>query len=136
MKGGAMSERPVQVSRAISFLWISIALDVAGLVLFQIDPDPNVSPGIQWIVGIFILSLIALLIYLTGRGRNWARITLLVLTALLIVPSVLGLPALAQRSLARMSIELAGIGFVLVAMYWLFTGAGAAYFRRAREKPE
>jgi hypothetical protein len=79
------------------------------------------------IVFLVLLGLYATLITFASRRKNWARITLLVLAVITIagyflLPSETPAPWWTEAN--------TWISFVLewVALYWLFTGAGARWY--------
>ena len=82
---------PIKIASAVRLLWISLIFGIIRSV-FEIAKVEEVI-GIIIGVGIAlpIISIVALLIYMIGKGRNWARITYLVL---FIVGFALGVPAL------------------------------------------
>jgi hypothetical protein len=125
------ADRPPEVTRAVLLIWISIGLGILGLFI-----APREMP-FGW-VGIGIVALLTLAIWAwiitkIARGRNWARITYLVLI-------VLGYGSMAftwQVQIATLkasplSAVLTVVEAVIAvyAIYLLFSGPASAWFRR------
>jgi hypothetical protein len=141
----AMAPRPPQVTLAIRILWITF-----GVSLITMHPSirgdwwnmPGTASATEsgLMAGVVVASLIfsaigATLIWLTGRGRNWARWALL---ALLIIG---WLVTISDFSRSIVETPIAAIADVLIAAaelwacYLLFQGAGAAWFSRGKRAP-
>ncbi len=80
-----MNIKPKSVSIAIYLIWISMLLTSVAL-LIKIAAIPNIinNLGHPSVVGVFISMALAtafviLLIYYIGKGKNWARITYIVI---------------------------------------------------------
>lgn len=123
---------PPQVRRAVIVLWVALLASI-GIMLVTLDPaelgvDAEMAP-LFWpfAVGSYVVNVV--LVYLTSRRRNWARIVLLVLTVIgfaLMVSPFNELP----QSWASWTTDILLAALDLVAMYWLFTGPGAAWFSK------
>ena len=133
-----MTNRPVQVSRAITLLWLALILGLLSAISVYLEPMPPESEVPAWSLWL-LLALVtvfwALLTYLISRGHNWARITTLILTIASVVGHVTTLADSQTRGLLSPYIIVTDILLTLItllAMYWLFTGHGAAWFRQLR----
>jgi hypothetical protein len=129
--------RPTQVTRAVWLLWIGSVVAVTGAVPMYLEPslpsplDTAVPP---WAIWVFLASLFgfwALLTFAIAQRRNWARVTTLVLFGgrlLLYVwkPEEM----IASRPAYELVLDLLDAALIGLALYWLFTGSGAAWFRR------
>ncbi len=127
-----MTERPRQVSTALRLLWTSLGL---GLVTSALDwsyVGAVASAGFTVAVLLVVLGLTAFLIVKMGAGRNWARITFLVLFLAGAAPYVPNLIAMYGRSLLTGTVSLLQLVLQIVALYLLFTRPGADWFRRTR----
>jgi peptidoglycan/LPS O-acetylase OafA/YrhL len=127
---------PPQVRRAIVLLWLLlIAAILAMLFAFDwttIATDPEMASFIwPFVIGSFIVN--AILIYFTGRRHNWARIILLLLTVGGLIVMVVPFDD-EPRSWAAWAPDIGFAVLDLIAVYWLFTGAGAAWFSRRNER--
>jgi hypothetical protein len=122
-------DTPPQVRHAILLLWIAQVLVVIDAVLSMMYPEPDTADETTFLVVVFVilLGLYATLITFAAKGKNWARITLLVLALI----TVLGYFLLPAEIPSPWWTELTTwLGFVLegVALYWLFSGAGARWY--------
>jgi hypothetical protein len=80
MKEDAMPKRPWTVTTAVYMLYLSLGLSVPDL-LRDWDWLKDLSAGLQALILGVVLGLwlaMALWFYMVGRGRNWARILLLI----------------------------------------------------------
>lgn len=122
-------DTPPQVRQAIILLWITQLLVVvdAGLTLMFPEPDMAGETGFLVIVFLVLLGLYATLISFAARRKNWARITLLVIAVIntagyFLLPSETPAPWWTEANFWLSSI------LEVVAMYWLFSGAGAQWY--------
>ena len=86
--------RPKEVSNGVWLLSLSLLI---GGVRSAIDLKPKVT-GVYYLVGLLLLLLVLgfffFFVFKVSRGRNWARIVLLIL---LILGLVLGMPGYIQE---------------------------------------
>jgi hypothetical protein len=128
----------------VFLLWLSLA---AGIAITALEMNPidmaeleELAGGpwasaIIWGSGAFAYAVMAMLIFFASRRANWARVLLLLLTifgaALMLYPWS-GVDAGYWGSF-----DLPGVTFLAadcVALYWLFSGAGAAWYARRNER--
>lgn len=130
--------RPAQVSRAVTLLWLALVLGLLSAIPIYLEPMPpesEVPAWSLWVLLALVTAFWALLTYLISRGHNWARITTLVLTIASVAGHVSTLTDSQARGLLSAYIVVADILLTimtLLALYWLFTGSGAAWFRQSR----
>lgn len=123
---------PQRVRAAVRLLWISMALAVPACIfsLMRGPEDASVAVGaIIYVVLFAINAWINLMIY---RGRNWARIVtfvfLLIGAYYMAVPVEEPVPA----GVVEWLLNAVCMALEAVAVYWLFTQPGAAWFARRR----
>ena len=124
--------RPAEVTRAVQLIWISIGLGIVGLFMSPKDM-PFGWLGIS-LVALLTVAIWAWIITKIARGRNWARITYLVLI-------VLGYASMAftwQVQVATLKasplsaiLTIVEAVIAIYAIYLLFCGPANAWFRRA-----
>ena len=122
-------EPPSQVRKAVVLLWVSLILGILGTFVQwePLGPDLEEIRVSMWGVMAFSIGAPAVLIYFISRRQNWARILTLVLTiggiaAYFLFPMD---PPEPWTSLVMTE----GVTVLdLVALYWLFSGAGAKWF--------
>jgi len=90
------------------------------------------SPGFVMFITFFVLGIMWFFIYMIGKGRNWARITFLVLFIIGIPFAILPL----LQSLAANPISgLLGIGqtvIQVIALVFLFQKPSSAWFKEMK----
>src|SRR5687768_5275520 len=78
-------DRPIQVRRAVTLLWVSL---ITGLIVAALEVDSTLFSGMDdfmwWFVAIMLATyiLFGALIVLVWRRHNWARVLILVLTVI------------------------------------------------------
>ena len=125
-------QKPKQVIRAVTLLWVSLSL---GVIVFLLDlrfvqataPGPAV-----WLIPIAVLGLLAFLIVSISSGRNWARIVFLVMFVLGALPYLLALTDMFSRSVITGSVSTAQFLLQAIAMYLVFTHPGSTWFRQRK----
>jgi len=122
-------DTPPQIRQAIILLWVTQVLVVIDAVLTMIYPEPDMAGGTVFLVVLFVivLGLYATLITFASRRKNWARITLFVFAVISIagyflLPSETPAPWWTEANILLSSM------LEIVALYWLFTGAGARWY--------
>jgi len=130
---------PAQVKRAVACFVASVILAlIASLVDFN-EPHNNMAvPGFFGMDALFII-VFWLVIYKIGKGRNWARITYLVLTVVGIMSTLLAqLPgASPPPSALDLAFDVVTTLLDLYGLWLVFTGPGSSWFaRRVSRKVE
>jgi hypothetical protein len=124
-------QAPREVKLATSLLWISLAAGIVNLVLQFDYLKTQASPGFIAGVGIVTIAVTAVLIYFIAAGRNWARITFLLLFLVGFVPGIPQLLATFDRSMFIGLVSLAQWLLQLVGMYLVFFGPGRQWFAQS-----
>jgi hypothetical protein len=125
------SNKPMSIARAIALLWLSIGL---GLVKIPLDlAHLRTLASIEFTVIVIVLTMavIAFLILKISRGRNWARITFLVLFVIGVLPAVPLVHAEFSRSIILGMVSTLQIGFQVYALFLVFTKPGSSWFRQS-----
>jgi len=127
--------RPVSVTGAVKLLYATLAIGVVRSLLEFRTLAESAPTEIVLTVWFLTITIMLTLVYNIGAGRNWARITLLVLFGL-------GLPLAIQPLLQSFSLHpFSGVlGVVqivaqITALVLLFRPESNAWFRRPK-KPE
>ena len=128
------NNKPDSVKTAVNLLWISMALGLAKIVI-ELTYLNNLAPAVfTSIVLIGTLAFIAFLIVKISSGKNWARITFLVLFILGVLP---GIPTILRefvRSPVAGSLSIVQIALQTYALYLVFKNrevSGSEKYRRA-----
>lgn len=132
----ALAERPRQVLAALWLLWAGLAI---GLPVMHYEYTDAVAKAPA--AGVFVLlvtgaifALLAILYYLIGRGRNWARIGYLLFTLWSWYMFFTTLRELAAKPDHVIALEVLGTLLDFVVIPLLFFGPGARWFRTMREQ--
>jgi len=78
-------------------------------------------------------AVLALLIYFISAGRNWARITFLILFLIGLVPTIPQIMATLDRSALGGVISFGQLLLQIVAMYLVFSKPGSTWFAKKIE---
>lgn len=124
-------EKPVEVSRAVNCLWASLALGSVKALVDMQHLSSQAAPAFTNVILVSVIAISTLLIYKTGQGKNWARITYLVLMVLGSLPSVPLLMAEFGRSPVLGAFGIIQVGLQIFALWLLFTSPGKAWFKPA-----
>jgi hypothetical protein len=121
--------RPRPVAWAIRLLWASTALSVLPSVA-EILQTPTAAHLLFGLLSQAVAIAFACYLYVcVGRGRNWARIVLLVLVALNTAVVAL-VPAARSGSTFEQVFMLLNTACDIASMALLFTPAASAWFRK------
>ena len=121
--------RPDKVSTAVKLLYLSIAIGVVRSIFEIPTLTQTTSLSLVISVSVFTLAIMAFLIYMIGRGRNWARITFLVLFLIGLPFSVL---PLLQSLLANPISGVLGLSqavLQIIALVFLFQKPSSDWFK-------
>jgi hypothetical protein len=127
-----LAERPRQISRAFVLVWISLALGVGASVLeLRRGPDSVTA----WLVGVIVAVTVSIVLNLAiWRGRNWARIVYMVLTALVLVAYPFLLATEAGLGRFEIALDVTAMALDCFILYLLFTRPGSQWFRFASDR--
>ena len=123
--------KPPSVVVGVNLLWGGIAL---GILRLLIEPGALVaSSKSMMIAGAFVVAvaLYAFLIAKISAGRNWARITLLILVAADLVLSGPAIVSGFSREPLGAILALGGSGILLCGLAVLFIGPGKSWFGKS-----
>jgi hypothetical protein len=130
-------DSPTQVRNAFLLLWGSFALATvdSGIALFVSGFSDDELGYLLWLL-LAITSVLlvanAYVIYCASRRRNWARIVLLALlifsVALTLVMHFMWPAELGDEDFWSDATTAALVIMDAIALYWLFTGAGARWY--------
>jgi hypothetical protein len=130
-------DSPTQVRNAFLLLWASFALTtfesvLAFFVTELIDAELRYLLWSSMAVSFLLLIANAYFIYCASRRRNWARIVLLALLllsqVLVSVTRVIWPAELGDEDFWSVATTSAYFVMDAIALYWLFTGAGAKWY--------
>jgi len=120
---------PSRVKLAVNLLYASLAVGIIKSALYETLSNDRML-GDSWAISVFLITFLILgfLGYMMGLGKNWARITFLVLFALgmLVYPGIVMyefglLPIIGIVSIVQMLMQ----GYVILLTY---TGESKEWF--------
>ena len=125
------ADMPAQARRAVMLLWISLVVSLV-VSLLQVDWPPLSDAGFPWwLVAIIAITylVLAALVFLVSRGHNWARMLVLGTTVIGAIVMFIPWPGIEYEwTVSDLATQIGLLVLDGVALFWLFTGAGAAWF--------
>ncbi len=124
--------RPHKVSIALTLLWIVIAVGVISSI-FNFSSSLEIANasglGLGWLIFTlyFTYVLLAFFIWKIGQGRNWARITYLVLFIIGVPFTIYGYLT-SEVSTLSIVLGIAGMIVQIVALVFLFQEKSSEWF--------
>lgn len=128
------SDAPVQVRRAVALMWASIGIGILFTIpaLEPIDPEAEEFEAAMWAVMTISFLIPAVLVVFVSRRKNWARIAMLILT-IVGIASYLAFPSeMTAEPMWSIASTILVTVLDVVALFWLFSGPGAKWFRSAK----
>ena len=130
-------KRPDKVSTALTILWIIIAVGVISSIFNfsnSLETANASGLGVNWLIFTLLFSylFLAFFIYKIGQGRNWARITFLVLF-------IIGFPITIYNYLTSaistllIILGIAGMIAQMVALVFLFQKPSSDWFKSMKK---
>jgi hypothetical protein len=137
--GDAMSDHgnqtaPTRVRNAVSLLWLSLITSLVVLMFDSSATMKSVPPAMLYTIVAITTFIMVLLIYKIGQGRNWARITLLVLFLFGLISYVSALTDLFDRSVVGGALSSAQTIMQMVALYFVFSKPGSLWFSKGESQ--
>ena len=123
---------PKQALWAVRLMWATLGLGLVNSLLQWNYLTSQASQSFVLSVQFVTLVIMVWLIYKLWRGRNWARITLLVLFAIGLLPSLPVLAATFRRDPIAGSIGTAVTILQVVAFYLVFATPGRLWFAKGK----
>ena len=124
METQSAAQKPQPVVTAVYLLWVSLAVGLVKMLMYFSNLSGMAAAAFTSFILIFTFALIAFLIFKISAGRNWARITFLVM---FIIGVLLGE---FSRSAVVGALSAAQIGLQVYALFLLFTQPGSSWFRK------
>jgi hypothetical protein len=120
---------PKKVQNAVTILYVTLIIGIVRAVLEASANAEMAGVGHLMFVTLVVFAVTVFLIAKIGRGRNWARITFLILFLLGLLPSIL--PLIRSFTISPISgvLGLAQVVLQIVAMVFLFQQESSAWFK-------
>ena len=124
-----LAERPPQIVRSTALLWLVLVLSLisTGLVYRQ---RPESWPTM---IGTFALGVALSVVRIVGvwQGRNWARVTSVVIATLTVIVFPAGL---ASQPMVPTVLDALTVVLELIVLFLVFTRPGFLWFKYTREE--
>lgn len=130
METQAVAQKPQSVGIAVNLLWASLGVGLLKTVIDYSHVTAQASVAFTTVVVVFTFALIGFLVFKISAGKNWARITFLVLFIIGVLPSLLVVVGEFSRSLILGVLSVAQIGLQGYALFLLFSLPGSTWFRK------
>src|SRR5262245_50250060 len=129
MESGS-ARKPSEVIVAVNVLWAALAVGPVKVLLDWRYLSAHADPVFMALVMVAVIAVSVMLILQIARGRNWARVTYLVLMIFGSAPYLTSLKTEFERSPALGGLSVAQMGLQIVGLWLLFTSPGKAWFGR------
>jgi len=123
---------PAQVAAAAWMLWLTLALGAINAALEWGYLTSTTSVGLVFATQVVTFGILAWLTIKITRGRNWARITYLVLLLAGLPVAFLQFPTIFSRSIVAGAISVMQVVLQVASLYLVFSDPGRRWFRRAK----
>lgn len=130
METQAAAQKPQPVVTAVNLLWASLAVGVVKMLMDFSNLSGVAPAAFTNFILIFTFALIAFLVFKISSGRNWARITFLVMFIIGVLPTLPIVLDEFSRSAVVGALSVAQIGLQVFALFLLFTQPGSNWFRK------
>ncbi|HET7864149.1 MAG TPA: hypothetical protein VFL86_07040 [Burkholderiaceae bacterium] len=125
----ALPARPRQVQIAVGLLWLSLVLSLPEAVLSNQQAGED-GMGVAMVVSlVLIFGFIGFLNVRIYQGRNWARIVVLLLTALSVVMMLFPSAEQGAEGPLVQGLYLFDVLIEVVAIYLVFSKPGSLWFK-------
>lgn len=130
METQSAAQKPQPVVTAVNLLWVSLAVGLVKMLMDFSNLSGMAAAAFTNFILIFTFALIAFLIFKIYAGRNWARITFLVMFIIGVLPTLPIVLGEFSRSAVVGALSVAQIGLQVYALFLLFTQPGSSWFRK------
>lgn len=129
--------KPKTVVIAVNLLWATLALGLVNVVLnysafSQAADNASAIGGMRFMIGILLFTwgFSAFLFMQISAGKNWSRITFLVMFVLGLLQTFSTLKAVLSATPAVGAITMLTLVFDVVALFLVFTSPGSLWFSK------
>ena len=130
METQSAAQKPQPVVTAVNLLWVSLAVGLVKMLMDFSNLSGMAAAAFTNFILIFTFALITFLIFKISAGRNWARITFLVMFIIGVLPTLPIVLGEFSRSAVVGALSAAQIGLQVYALFLLFTQPGSSWFRK------
>ena len=131
METQSAAQKPRPIVTAVNLLWASLAVGLVKMLMDFSNLSTVAPAAFTNFILVFTFALSGFLIFKISAGRNWARITFLVLFIIGVLPALPIVFGEFSRSAVVGALSVAQIGLQVYALFLLFTQPGSGWFRKA-----
>lgn len=131
MKTQNAVQKPQSVATAVNLLWTSMAVGLVKMLMDFANLSAVAPAAFTNFVLVFTFALTTYLIFKILAGKNWARITFLVIFIIGMLPTLPLMLGEFSRSPVVGALSVAQVGLQIYALFLLFTRPGSLWFRKA-----
>lgn len=124
--------KPVKVVRAVYILYLTVAIGLARKIMLLMRHADVRSPDFLIYTALFLLSISLFLIYQAGKGRNWARWSLVWILCISIPLTILPMFQGLSHTLIPNILGLTQVVLFLISLMLLFHKNTSSWFRRKK----
>ena len=121
--------RPAQITNAVTLLWFSLLISLPSWYLAA-ERSPEPADPLATALSLGLLALFAWLNVRLSKGARWARSATLVLTIAGMLLNLVAADEAVPPGLFETVLGDVDLLISLLALYWLYSGPGAAWFRK------
>ncbi len=141
MSDNVLMDKPSKVSIAVKLLYSTLAIRVVRITIDGINIDSSgVAKEFSMIytlsIEFFAFGFLGFFIYMIGKGKNWARVTLLVIFILGVTFSILPMIQSLTHSPLLGILDLAEAIIEIIALVFLFQRDSSAWFKMMKNPME
>ena len=124
MSNSEQLTRPSKVATAVKLMYASIVIGMIRWLFIIPYLHERIFTGSYFIMISFVLAILLFFIYMTGKGKDWARITILALFTLSILINLVSLCVSYSRSMLIPFVSDNPISFVFGSLAFCLNVAG------------
>jgi hypothetical protein len=130
METQSAENRPRSVSTAVNLLWASLVVGLLKVLMDLSHLGGIASVAVTVVGSVIFVALFGFLYLKISVGKNWARITFLVMGVIGIVPTFSIVSTEFSRSVVLGTLSLLQLALQTYAAFLLFTQPGSSWFRK------
>ncbi len=125
-------EQPSKVGTAVTLLYATLGIGIIRSIIESSRYAEASSVGYVIYIMFSVFGLMWFLFYMIGKGRNWARITFLILFILGVPSSIFIIQSLTHNPISGI-LGIAQVVMQSVALVFLFQGGSSVWFKAMKQ---
>ena len=128
MPAKALAERPPKVSLAVKFFYVIVGLGIIRAAMTVIRHADVRSPHSLIVTKAIIYAFSLFLIYQLGKGKNWARWSMVAIFIISIPLTILPAFGAFSHNPVHTSLGFVQLALYIVGLAFLFQGSSSSWF--------